>query len=483
MRPRLPEFTREHLLDGVLVRGEGPQLVVDDPSTGLELARFAQASARQVTAAVDAADRAFTSWSRWSAESRAEAIAAFADALASHRQEFIDTIVAEAGTPISLATSLQVDTPLAHLRWYAENARRDWAQHLGVSDLAPRSASIIAHRPVGVVAALTAYNYPLLLAVSKVGAALAAGCTVVLMPSPLAPLATLLIGRAAAEAELPPGVLNVLCGGRDESVALTLAPGVAKVSFTGSLAVGTAVMKQAADGMKDVVLELGGKSPNLIMPGVDLTAVTEQVHLRYLRNAGQGCASPTRLLVHRSQYDEFVDRSKAVFDSVAVGDPWDPATVVGPVISAAHRARVEGFVTAAVADGGELLARGRAPDGGGGYWAAPALIGQPPRTSQVVQEEIFGPVGVVLPYDHIDEAVQIANAGKYGLAANVYSDDLATAQALAGRLRAGLVTINGGGGLRPDGVFGGFKSSGIGREHGEWGIREFLEPQHVQWPV
>jgi aldehyde dehydrogenase (NAD+)/betaine-aldehyde dehydrogenase len=482
MRARLPDFTRQHLIDGHLRTGDGAELSVEDPSTATELATLTQVGTGQVTAAVDAADRAFGPWSERSAESRARAMHALADALEAHREEFVATIVAEAGTPISLTRSLQVDTPLTHLRWYAENARRDWTQDLGVSNLEPRSAGVIAHRPVGVVAALTAYNYPLLLAVSKMGAALAAGCTVVLMPSPLAPLATLLIGRAALEADLPPGVLNVLCGAQEQAAALTRAAGVAKISFTGSLGVGTAVMRQAAEGMKDVVLELGGKSPNILLPGVDLAAVTEAAHLRYLRNAGQGCASPTRLLVHRDQYEEFLERSRKVFATVPVGDPWDPETVVGPVITAAHRDRVEGVVDSALADGAEVLARGSRPDGPG-YWVAPALVGGLPPHAPIAQEEIFGPVGVVLPYDTVDDAVEIANGVKYGLAANVYADDVAAARALAGRLRAGLVTVNGGGGLRPDGVFGGFKASGIGREHGEWGIREFLEPQHVQWPA
>jgi aldehyde dehydrogenase (NAD+) len=482
MRAQLPDFARRHLIGGQLRDGDGDELAVEDPSTATELATLTQASTAQVSAAVESADRAFGPWSERSAESRARALHAFADALEAHREEFVATIVAEAGTPISLARSLQVDTPLAHLRWYAEAARRDWTQDLGVSEAAPRSAGVIAHRPVGVVAALTAYNYPLLLAVSKMGAALAAGCTVVLMPSPLAPLATLLIGRAALEADLPPGVLNVLCGGQEQAVALTLAPGVAKISFTGSLGVGTAVMRQAAEGMKDVILELGGKSPNLLLPGVDLAAITEAVHLRYLRNAGQGCASPTRLLVHRNQYDEFAERSRKVFEAVPVGDPWDPATVVGPVITAAHRARIDDVVSSALADGAELIARGARPDGAG-HWVAPALVGGMSPGAPIAQEEIFGPVGVVLPYDTVDEAVELANGVQYGLAANVYADDVDAARSLAGRLRAGLVTINGGGALRPDGVFGGFKASGIGREHGEWGIREFLEPQHVQWPV
>ncbi|TFV93765.1 aldehyde dehydrogenase family protein [Blastococcus sp. CT_GayMR20] len=474
----------EHTIDGQAVGGRGLPLSVECPSTGEELATVVQVNTAQVAEAVEAAERAFGSWSQLSPQARCSAMERFVDALTARRDRFVALIVAEAGTPVSLTRSLQVDTPLEHMRWYAEQAGRDWTESIGVSVATPRSESIIAHRPTGVVAALTAYNYPLLLAVSKMGAALAAGCTVVLMPSPLAPLSTLLIGEAAREAGLPDGVLNVVVGGAECAIALTREPAVRKISFTGSLRVGAEVMKQAAEGMKGITLELGGKSPNILLPGTDLEAVTAAVHLRYLRNAGQGCASPTRLLVHRSQYDEFIERSQQVFDAVPVGDPWKPETVVGPVISAAHRDRITEIIAAAEEEGAEVVARGHLPSGDeGGYWVAPTLLVGASPQSAVVREEIFGPVAVVIAYDDVDEAVRIANDTDYGLAANIYADDVEQAVRLAGRIQAGLVTINGGGALRPDGVFGGFKASGMGREHGEWGIREFLEPQHVQWSL
>lgn len=482
MRPELPIPALEHTVDGRAVTGRGPELVVDDPALGAPIARFAQVDGDQLDAAVRAGGTAFATWGlTTSREERSKHLHRLADALEARREQFVQLIVAEAGTPITLTRALQVDAPLTHLRWYADRAAVDRTESLGRDAGPPASESEVAYHPVGVVAALSAYNYPLLLAVSKLGAALAAGCTVVLMPSPLAPLATLLIGEAAREADLPPGVLNVVVGEVAQATALTRHPGVAKVSFTGSLAVGTQVMRQAADGMKGVVLELGGKSPNLVLPGVGAAAVAEAVHLRYLRNAGQGCASPTRLLVLQAELEEFVAASREVFARVPVGDPWDPATITGPVITAAHRDRIQGYVDDAVAGGAEVLASGSLPDGPG-WWSRPTLLGGGDPDARAVREEIFGPVGVVQPYTDVEDAVRIANDTAYGLGANVYGE-LEQARAVAGRIRAGLVTINGGGALRADGVFGGFGASGVGREHGEHGIREFLEPQHVQWAV
>jgi aldehyde dehydrogenase (NAD+)/betaine-aldehyde dehydrogenase len=321
-----------------------------------------------------------------------------------------------------------------------------------------------------------------MLAASKIGAALAAGCTTVLLPSPRSPLTSIILGELALEAGLPKGVLNVIVGGPEVGVALTHRGDVDRVSFTGSVGVGQAIMRQAVDHVTAVVLELGGKSPAIVLPSLELDYDSvSQLHLRYMRNAGQGCASPTRILVPEAKIEQFLELSRQVFATVPVGDPWQPDTVVGPLIRPEHRERVEGFVARAVDGGGTLLAGGGRPALDRGWFMNPALIGDVPWDAEIAQEELFGPVSVLFAYRDLDHAVELANSTKFGLAAYILGPDLDEARALAARLRAGTVYINGGGGIRPDAPFGGWGVSSIGREWGAEGIREYLEPQHVQW--
>jgi aldehyde dehydrogenase (NAD+)/betaine-aldehyde dehydrogenase len=279
---------------------------------------------------------------------------------------------------------------------------------------------------------------------------------------------------------MPPGVLNIVAGDRDIARALTLHFGIDKISMTGSVDVGRRVMRQAAEGLKGVVLELGGKSPGIVLPGADLERISLPLHGRYLRNAGQGCQSPTRLLVHASQYDDFVDAARATFKRVPVGDPWSPNTLIGPLIRESHRARVEAYVERALAKGGTVLAGGGRPDLARGWFVNGTLLGGLSNHSEIARSELFGPVAIVIPYEHLDDAVAIANDSEFGLAAHIFGAQ-DEALAVATRLRVGTVAINGGGNFRVDSVLAGWKQSGIGREWGEQGIREFLEVQHIQW--
>jgi aldehyde dehydrogenase (NAD+)/betaine-aldehyde dehydrogenase len=469
------------LIGGELIAGEGERLAVVDPATEEEIAQVASASPSQAEAALRAArtvaDR--QTWSGISPAERSRALHRFADAFEARIDELIATVVSEVGTPISLADSLQVGSALSHFRHYADLAARELERDLGPAP-DPPSHSVLGWRAAGVAVGITAYNYPLMLAASKVGAALAAGCATILLPSPQTPLSSLALAEMALEAELPAGALSVLVGGPEVGAALTSDSRVDRVSFTGSVDVGRTIMRQCATHVTGVVLELGGKSPDIVLPDFRLDDESVMgIHARYLRNAGQGCASPTRLLVHQDAYSEFVEVSRRVYETVAVGDPWSPATLVGPLISAAHRSRVEGFIERALAAGGTIVAGGGRPPGRG-WFVNPTLIADVAPDSEVAQEEIFGPVGVLLPYRDLDDAVEIANGTRFGLAAYVHGDE-ETARGLAPRLRAGTVYINGGGGLRPDAPFGGWGASGIGREWGEHGIREFLEPQHIQW--
>jgi aldehyde dehydrogenase (NAD+) len=465
--------------------GTGPPLQVWNPATEALIATVGSAGRDQTERAIAAARNAFDSgpWGRSTAMERSLVLHRLADVLDRHADELVTSIVNEVGSPVTLTESLQVRTPIGHLRHYAEYAPRIGTDYLGSHFDPVPSASMVARRPAGVVAAITAYNYPLLLAISKLGAALAAGCTAVLLPSGRTPLTTLLLGDLITEVDLPPGVVNVITGEVDVARQLTESRKIDKVSFTGSTSVGRQVMRQAAEGLTGVMLELGGKSPLIVLPGTELAPIVLSVHQRYSRNAGQGCMSPTRLLVHQSQWDEFLERSIMAYREIAVGDPWDRATDVGPLIRPEHRERVEGFVEEACTAGGRIVAGGGRPPMETGWYTNPTLVVGVENSSRIAQEEIFGPVAVAMPFADTDEAVRVANESPYGLAAYVYGSDTEVALNVAARLRAGMVSVNGGGGLRPDATIGGFKQSGIGREQGRWGIDEFLEPQHIQWSL
>jgi aldehyde dehydrogenase (NAD+) len=333
-----------------------------------------------------------------------------------------------------------------------------------------------------VVAAITAYNFPLLITSFKVGGALAAGCSTVLMPSVRTPLAAIAFVRCVREAGLPVGVVGVVLGEAEVGTALTLADGVDLVTFTGSVTVGRRVMEQAARGLKRVVLELGGKSPNVLLPGADLDVAVKPSILRYTRNSGQGCGATTRTLVPREVYAHYASTAADVIKNLVVGDPWEETTDLGPLIRADHRDRVEAYVARALHQGAVMEAGGGRPDIDRGFYLNPALVGGVANDAEICQEELFGPIGVLLPYDSVDEALAIANGTRYGLNANVWGP---TDQAMrfARRLKAGTVTINGGGADRPDAPWPGAGDSGVGVDRGMEGFREFFHIRHVQYPL
>jgi acyl-CoA reductase-like NAD-dependent aldehyde dehydrogenase len=477
--------TRDLLIDGQFVSPQGERWPVYNPATEQVIATVGGASAEQVDAAVAAARAAFPGWAALPGEQRSRHIHRLADVLEAAADELLPSIVNEVGTPVSLASFLQVRMAVQqHLRWAAEAAKTDRIQHLGPWNEPVPTMSDVVLEPVGVVAAITGYNYPLNLAIFKFGAALAAGCTVVLLPSPRTPLTTLLLGELIRQAELPPGVMNVITGNADVGRQLSSHPGVDRVSFTGSDAVGAMIMAQAAGSLTGVTLELGGKSPSIVLPDADIGQIAVETHLRWSRNGGQGCAALARLLVHESVYDEFLAASAPAFDQMIVGDPWDPATNIGPMIRPDHQARVRGFIDDSLAAGGRKLLQVTKPLPEKGWFVNPVLLGNLPAEARAVQQEIFGPVAVILPFKDTDDAIRLANDTPYGLAANVWcGDNLDEGRRVAERVRAGTVWINGGGSMRPDAPFGGYGRSGIGRELGEWGMREYLEVKHIQWRV
>lgn len=462
--------------------GQGESIPVGNPANGRSIADVRAASPEQVRRAAMAAHQAFQRGEMGTPTERAAALNRLADLFESRSSGILQRIIEEVGTPISTAPGLHVETPVRILRWLAEATLNDRTEHLPVQPGPPANAAKVIHKPVGPVASIAAYNYPLMFAAMKVGSAFAAGCPTVLLSSPHSPLSILEFGRLADEAGLPKNALSTLAGGVETAQALIGSPEIAKVSFTGSVPAGTAVMKSAADGLRGVVLELGGKSAAIVLPSADLGKAVPAIHSRYLRNAGQGCASPTRILVPQDRYEEFAEASREYFSQVVVGDPTDPATLVGPVISEQHRDRVQGYIDAAVSDGGTVIAQGSFPASGQGWWVRPTLVGGLPNSAHINQEEIFGPVATLQSYADLDEAVDIANDSDFGLHASIFGPT-EEALGLADRFDVGLVTVNGGGPTRTDAPNGGWKTSGLGRERGEHGIREFLEPVTIQWPV
>lgn len=464
------------LINDAARAGEGEPLRIVNPATEEPVAEFRGASVAQVNEAVASARAAFDSGVWNDAKLRKATLLRFADLIDQHRDQLMDTLISEIGTPVNLKAN-HIDTPAAFLRWFAEEGTRDRTRQLGYNSTYT-AVSSVAYRPVGVVAAISAFNYPILIGATKIGAALATGCTTVLLSSPQAPLAVCLLGELAHRAGFPPGVVNVIAGGADVGRALTEHLGVDKISFTGSVNVGRQVMKQAASGLRGVVLELGGKSAAIMLPGVDFNKYAFSLHARYARNAGQGCGSPTRILVEESRYQEFAEVSRKAYPQIKVGDPRDPATIVGPVISSDQRDRIEAGVAQAVETGAEIIAGGGRPKMGKGWFLNPSLVGSLDNRAKLAREEIFGPVSVVLTYRTVEEAIQIANDSELGLKAYVFG---AREQCLkiVPQLRVGTVQINGGSPLRPDAPMTGLKLSGFGSEWGEDGLREFVRPQHI----
>jgi len=460
--------------------GEGGVLHVVNPATEDVITEFAGASVAQVDEAVTAAKRAFETGVWKDPEFRKVTLLKFAALIEENRDRLMDTLISEIGTPINLKPN-HIDTPAAFVRWFAEAGTRDRTRHLGPNNT-NSAVSMVAYRPVGVVAAITAFNYPILIGATKIGSALAVGCTTVLLSSPQAPLTVLLLGDLVRRAGFPPGVVNIIAGGADVGHALTEHPGVNKVTFTGSVHVGRQVMMQAAAGLRSVVLELGGKSAAIMLPGVDFNKYALSLHTRYARNAGQGCGSPTRILVEESRYDEFAEISRSVYPQIKIGDPRDPSTIVGPVITSGQRDRIEAGVGRAIEQGGKIIAGGGRPNIRKGWFVNPALVGGLDNNAKLAREEIFGPVSVVLTYRSVDEAVKIANDSELGLKAYVFGAKDQCLK-LVPELRVGTVQINGGSPLRPDAPMIGYKHSGVGAEWGDDGLREFLLPQHIDLPL
>ena len=456
-----------------------------NPATEEVLGVAADGGAEDMDEAIAAARRAFdeTTWST-DVEVRVRGLRQLHEAFLRHSDEIRSMTVAEVGSPVSMTTHAQLDSPVAGLAWVADLAERyEWEQDLGVAE----PLGIASHRWIrkeagGVVGAISPWNVPHQINLAKVGPALAAGATVVLKPAPDTPWCALILGRLVAEeTDIPAGVFNVVTSSDHRLGAmLSKDPRVDQISFTGSTSTGRKVMGDSAATLKKVFLELGGKSAFVILDDADMAAATAMAAFTICTHAGQGCTITTRLVVPRARFDEAVDGAAAVMSMLPAADPTDPGTICGPLISAVQRDRVESYLALAEAEGGRfVLGGGRPKDLERGFFIEPTLIVGLDNSSRVAQEEIFGPVLVVIPHDGDDDAVRIANDSTFGLSGSVYSGDRDRAVAVANRIRTGTIGVNGGLWFSPDVPFGGYKQSGIGREMGVAGFEEYLETKSI----
>jgi aldehyde dehydrogenase (NAD+) len=458
--------------DGIYVDGAwrpaaGPGTIeVVNPADEQVIARVPAGTAEDVDAAVRAARAALPGWAATAPAERAARLAALRDRLAARAAEIAETVTAELGAPPKVAQSVHAGLPVLVAGSYAELAATcAFEERLG--------NSTVLHEPVGVVGAITPWNYPLHQIVAKVAPALAAGCAVVLKPAEDTPLTAQLFAEAVDEAGLPAGVFNLVTGlGPVAGQALAEHPGVDMVSFTGSTAVGRRIGATAGAAVKRVALELGGKSANVILPSADLARAVNVGVANVMSNSGQTCSAWTRMLVHRDHYDEAVELAAAA--AAKYGER------IGPLVNAAQRDRVRGYIEKGVAEGARLVAGGPEAPRERGYYVSPTVFADVRPEMTIAQEEIFGPVLCVLRYEDTEDALRIANGTQYGLAGAVWAGDEAEAVAFARGLETGQVDINGGR-FNPLAPFGGYKRSGVGRELGPHGLAEYLQTKSFQF--
>lgn len=468
-------------LDGLFINGRqmpgsGEPATLVNPATGMACAVVSQGSPVDVENAATAAHDAFRDWSRRTAGDRARILYRLADLIDAETEELTRLEVEETGKPWSVFAEGELPFATDNLRFFAGAARSLEGSGAGV--LSSGYTSMLVRRPIGVVGAITPWNFPMIMAVWKFGPALAAGNTIIIKPAPLTPRSTLRLAQLAMEAGMPAGVLNVVTGGADVGEAIVRNPRVQMVSVTGSSQTGKNVMTAAADSFTRVHLELGGKAPVLVFADADITHMARAITLGATYNSGQDCTAATRVYAQAEVFDQVVESLRTTMESVRVGDPMDSESDIGPLISAAHRNRVHGFVTRARDAGATIRTGGTVPEGHGSYYP-PTLITGAAQDSEIVQDEVFGPVLVVLPFSDESEAIALANDCRYGLASSIWTSDTARSLRVAHQLEFGVTWVNDHLPIASEAPHGGVKASGFGKDMSHEAVLEYTVTRHV----
>ena len=491
----IPYTHIKHLyIDGRWEKVQGAESVIN-PATEMEIGSAPVGDIVTARAAIEAARSAFDSgpWPNLAISERAAILKRLHSALEAKRDQIANLIIAEVGCAQGITHAMQVGAPLSHFASALSNSASDDRRYLPLeatpnpmNPAGPRilGGGTVVREPVGVVAGITGYNFPFLLNLSKIVPALLAGNTLVLKPSPFTPYSALLFGEFAEEIGLPKGVLNIVTGGNEVGSLLSSHADVDMVSFTGSEAVGIAIMQQAASTLKRIHLELGGKSALIVRADADIQQAAIGAVAGLSVNCGQGCALLTRFIVHNSVRKQFVEMAKAVAAQWKIGDPADPTVLMGPLIRESQRSKVERLVGIGREEGAHLVFGGGRPAHlPKGFFTDITLFDEVDNRMTVAQEEIFGPVGVTIGFDRDDEAIAIANASRYGLNGGIVSADAATAYEMSLKIRAGSIYVNGGSGKMAYAPIGGYKRSGIGREYGADWLKEFTQEKSIFYPV
>ncbi|GAB2880481.1 aldehyde dehydrogenase [Streptomyces deserti] len=478
---------RRLFVGGAWVEPDGGHYAVIDPATEQTVGWAPEASRDQVHAACAAAREAFQPWSRTAPGERAAVLARAAEIIAGDLGPNAELARAETGATTATARRMQVGVAAARFRRYARVEPAEWAVPPQINEAGPMgkagvTGALAIRQPVGVVTCVTSYNNPWANPAGKIAPALAMGNTVVVKPAPQDPLSVYRMAEALQAAGVPPGVVNVVSGARTEvGEAAVASADVDMVSFTGSTAVGQRIAQVCGRDMKRQLMELGGKGAAIVFDDADLASAVAGIGTTFSFYSGQICTAPTRVLAQRGVYDRLVEQLAGCARRLKVGDPREPDTVVGPVISAAHRERVESYVDVGRKEGAVVVTGGERPPYDRGFYVAPTLLADCTNDMRVAREEIFGPVVVVIPFDEADEGVAMANDSDYGLIDYVWSGDVARAFRVARRLRAGGVGINTVG-RNMEAPFGGFKKSGVGRDVGSYALHAYSEVQAIVWP-
>jgi aldehyde dehydrogenase (NAD+) len=482
LNPRVQEFlkgTKKLLINGELVEAaSGKTFETLDPSNGKVLAVVSEAGPEDVDKAVKAARKAFDNgpWKKMSASERSRLIYKLADLMEEHKEALAQLDTLDNGKPIGETTNADVPLAIDHFRYYAGWTTKIVGQTIPV---AGNYFNYTRHEAVGVVGQIIPWNFPLLMAAWKLGAALATGCTIVLKPAEQTPLSALYLGQLALEAGFPPGVLNVIPGfGETAGSPLVDHPDVDKIAFTGSTSVGKMIMRQASGTVKKISLELGGKSPNIILPDADMSKAIPGALMGIMFNQGQVCCAGSRLYIQKKSYDNVVADLVSHAKNIKQGAGLDPSTQIGPLVSSEQMERVGGYIEKGKSEGAEVVTGGYYGQGEG-YFVTPTIFAGVEDEMTIAKEEIFGPVVAAMPFDDLDDVINRANNSEYGLAAGLWTQDVKKAHYVANELKAGTVWVNCYNAFDAASPFGGYKQSGIGREMGSYALDNYTEVKSV----